>query len=111
MPEENASISSAMAINEVQLLLAEKRTALAVLRTGVALVALPMSIMSFLVATSRYYETIQVLHLLVPLGIFCLILGGFGTFLILSSLKRMRRYDRLIHEIKRRHSLVARFLD
>ena len=111
MVKETAQRTAAMAINEVQLLLAEKRTALAVLRTGVALVALPMSIISFLIATSKYYETLHVLHLLVPLGLFCLLLGGFGGFMIFSSLKRMRRYDRLIHEIKRRHSIVAKFLD
>lgn len=111
MTEETPQISSAMAINEVQLLLAEKRTALAVFRTGIALVALPMSIMSFLIATSRYYEVINVLHLLIPLGILCLVLFAVGGFLVFTSLKRMRRYDRLIHEIKSRHSIVAKFLD
>ncbi len=111
MTEGSSQTTPAMAINEVQLLLAEKRTALAVLRTGVALVALPMSIISFLIATSKYYVTLQVLHLLLPLGLLCLILGGFGGYMIFSSMKRMRRYDRLIHEIKRRHSLVAKFLD
>lgn len=100
-----------MVVNEVQLLLAEKRTALAVLRTGIALLALPMSLMSFLIATSRYYEVIRVLHLLIPLGLLCLLLGGFGLFLSFTSVRRMRRYDRLIHEIKSRHSIVARFLD
>lgn len=111
MPEQAAHISGAMAISEVQLLLAEKRTALAVLRTGIALVALPMSIMSFLIATSRYYEVLNVLHLLIPLSLLCAGLGGFGGVLIFSSLKRMHRYDRLILEIKRRHSIVAKFLD
>ena len=84
---------------------------LAVFRTGIALVALPMSIMSFLIATSRYYEVIHVLHLLIPLGLLCLALFGFGGMLVFTSLKRMRRHDRLIHEIKSRHSIVARFLD
>jgi len=111
MAEDSPQISNAMAINEVQLLLAEKRTALAVFRTGIALVALPMSIMSFLIATSRYYEVINVLHLLIPLGLLCLALFGFGGLFVFTSLRRMRRHDRLIHEIKFRHSIVARFLD
>jgi uncharacterized membrane protein YidH (DUF202 family) len=111
MQDAPAPGDNAMAINEAQLLLAEKRTALAVLRTGIALIALPMSIMSFLIATSRYYEVVKVLHLLIPLGILCLLLGGFGGMLVFSSLKRMQRYDRLIREIKRRHSIVAKFLD
>src|SRR5436190_20338458 len=37
---------------EIQLLLAEKRTALASLRTGIAVFALPLSVLSALIATS-----------------------------------------------------------
>ena len=39
---------------EIQVLLAEKRTALAALRTGIAVFALPLSVLSALIATSRY---------------------------------------------------------
>ena len=39
---------------EIQVLLAEKRTALASLRTGIAVFALPLSVLSALIATSRY---------------------------------------------------------
>jgi hypothetical protein len=41
---------------EIQVLLAEKRTALASLRTGIAVFALPLSVLSALIATSRYYS-------------------------------------------------------
>ena len=41
---------------EIQVLLAEKRTALASLRTGIAVFALPLSVLSVLIATSRYYN-------------------------------------------------------
>jgi hypothetical protein len=37
---------------EIQVLLAEKRTALASLRTGIAVFALPLSVLSALIATS-----------------------------------------------------------
>src|SRR5437899_2511256 len=53
--------------NEVQLILAEKRTALSSLRTGIAIFALPLSVLSLLVATSRYYDVVKVLHFLLPL--------------------------------------------
>jgi hypothetical protein len=39
---------------EIQVLLAEKRTALASLRTGIAVFALPLSVLSALIATSRW---------------------------------------------------------
>ena len=100
-----------MAINEVQLILAEKRTSLAVMRTGIAVLALPLSVMSVLIATSRFYDALNVLHFLVPLGALNIALIVFGAHLIIRSIIRMRHYDRLIHEIKLKHSLIGQFID
>ncbi|MCU0591437.1 MAG: hypothetical protein MUC57_08180 [Desulfobacterales bacterium] len=61
-------------INEVQLILAEKRTSLASLRTGIAVFAIPLSIMGVAIA-------------------------------------KLRREDRMIAEIKRKHSVIAEFID
>jgi hypothetical protein len=52
----------AIVMNEVQLILAQKRTSLASLRTGIAVAAIPMSIMGLLVATSRFYAIREVFH-------------------------------------------------
>ena len=52
---------------EIQVLLSEKRTALAGLRTGIAVFALPLSVLSPLIATSRYYNIERVMPLLLPL--------------------------------------------
>jgi len=100
-----------MAINEVQLILAEKRTSLAVMRTGIAVLALPLSVMSVLIATSRFYDALHVLHFLVPLGALNLALIVFGAYLIIRSIIRMRHYDRLIHEIKLKHGVIGEFID
>jgi len=100
-----------IAINEVQLILAEKRTSLAVMRTGIAVLALPLSVMSVLIATSRFYDVPHVLHFLVPLGVLNLALIVFGVYLIIRSIMRMRHYDRLIHEIKLKHSVIGKFID
>lgn len=109
--DDEKNESNSIAINEAQLLLAEKRTSLSVMRTGIAMLALPMSVMSVLIATSRYYNVLHVLHFLVPLGIFNLALIVFGTYLISRSIIRMRRYDRLIHKIKLTYSIIGEFLD
>jgi uncharacterized membrane protein YidH (DUF202 family) len=98
-------------ISEVQLILAEKRTSLAVMRTGIAVLALPLSVMSVLIATSKYYDVLHVLHFLIPLGVVCLVLIGFGAYLIIRSIIRMRHYDRLIHEIKLKHSIIGKFIE
>ena len=51
---------------EIQVLLAEKRTPLASLRTGIAAFALPLSVLNALIATSRYYSIDKVLPLQAP---------------------------------------------
>lgn len=101
----------ALVINEVQLLLAEKRTSLAVLRTGIAVLALPLSVISFLVVTSEYYNILNVIHLLIPLGVLNILLIIIGTWLIFRSVTRMKYYDKKIHEIKVTNQDVGQFLD
>jgi len=48
---------------EIQVLLAEKRTPLPSLRTGIAVFALPLSVLSALIATSRFYSMEKVMPL------------------------------------------------
>jgi uncharacterized membrane protein YidH (DUF202 family) len=102
--------SDAIAINEAQLVLAEKRTALAILRVGIAVIALPMTIVSFLIATSKHYEAFHVLHFLVPLVALNIVLLAFGTVLVVRAILQMRRCDRLIHELKKTHSIMGPLL-
>lgn len=110
MKNEKTEINS-IAINEAQLVLAEKRTSLAVMRTGIAVLALPLSVMSVLIATSKYYDILRVLHFLVPLGILSFALIVFGAYLVIHSIIRMRHYDRLINEIKLKHSVIGQYID
>ncbi|QLQ32205.1 MAG: hypothetical protein HZT40_12105 [Candidatus Thiothrix singaporensis] len=103
--------SNAIAINAVQLLLAEKRTSLSVLRTGIAILALPLSLMSFLIATSKYYDVFHTLHLVIPLGAFCLALLVLGAYLVTHSLLKMHKHDRLIRQIKAEHEMIGKYID
>lgn len=96
---------------EVQLILAEKRTSLSVMRTGIAVLALPLSVMSFLIATSKYYNVLHVLYFLIPLGILNCALLVLGAYLIIRSILRMRHFEYLIHKIKLKHSVIGEFLD
>ncbi|MBU0994213.1 MAG: hypothetical protein KJ737_17115 [Proteobacteria bacterium] len=98
-------------INEVQLILAEKRTSLSVLRTGIAVLALPLSVLSVLIATSKYYDVFHVMHLLLPLTALNLLLLVLGIYLIVRSMKRMLHYDHLIREIKQKYSVLAELMD
>ena len=97
--------------SEVQLLLAEKRTSLSTLRTGIAVFVLPLSVLGLLVATSGHYNPTRVLAYLVPLLGLCALLALLGAFLIIQSLRHIRRYNRLIHQIKLQYSAIAEFID
>ena len=107
----NSPESGNIIINEAQLILAEKRTSLAVLRTGIAVLILPLSVASFLIVTSKYYDIIQVMHLFLPLMSLCTILAVLGGYLIIRSIVRIHHHDRLIKDLKRKYSLISELVD
>jgi uncharacterized membrane protein YkgB len=109
-PEQKEGIDN-LIFGEIQLLLAEKRTALSGLRAGIAVFALPLSVLSVLVATSKYYQPTHVLQFLVPLLALNLGLVVLGCYLIAHAILRIRHYDHLIQELKRKHSAIAEYLD
>ena len=96
---------------EIQVLLAEKRTALSSLRTGIAVFALPLSVLSVLIATSRYYNIATVMPLLAPLLLLNLGLVVLGSWLIYHSIRRIHRYDRLIRELTQKYRSIAEFVE
>ena len=104
------SETDSLALGEVQLILAEKRTALAVLRSGIAVFVLPLSVFSFLIAFSKHYQVEDVLHLFILVVAVCLGLVGLGAYLVIRSVMRMHRYDLMITRIKRKHSRISEFL-
>ncbi|WP_319547981.1 hypothetical protein [Desulfogranum marinum] len=110
MNKQSTSVD-AIVINEVQLLLAEKRTSLAVMRTGIAVLALPLSVISLLIATSKYYDFIGVLHLIVPLTILNLGLIILGVYLVTKAVMKMKAYDLHIHQIKLKYSAIGEFIE
>jgi hypothetical protein len=109
--KENEFVSEGIIINEVQLLLAEKRTSLATMRTGITVFVLPLSVLSVLIATSRYYDIIQVMHFIIPLLAICLALVLLGSYLIIRAVIRMRHHDSVIMQLKRKHRWIAEFID
>ena len=96
---------------EIQVLLSEKRTALSSLRTGIAIFALPLSVLSVLIATSHYYKFDKVMPLLVPLLLLNLGLVVLGTWLTYHSICRLHRYDRLIRELTQKYRSLADFVE
>ena len=98
-------------LGEIQVLLAEKRTALSSLRTGIAVFALPLSALSVLIATSRYYDVVSVLPFLVPLLLLNLGLVVLGSWLIHHAIHRIHHYERLIQNLRQKYRSIAEFVD
>src|ERR1700731_5089429 len=96
---------------EIQVLLSEKRTALSSLRTGIAIFALPLSVLSVLIATSHYYNFGKVMPLLAPLLLLNLGLVVLGSWLIYHSICRIHHYDRLIRQLTKKYQSIAEFMD
>src|SRR2546421_6194170 len=107
--KKSAEVNETLIFNEVQMILAEKRTALSGMRTGIAVFALPLSVLSVLVATSRYYNALNVMHLLAPLFALCAGLVVLGSYLVIHAMRRIHHYDRLIRELKLKYSAIAEF--
>jgi uncharacterized membrane protein YidH (DUF202 family) len=108
--EPNAPLD-AVVLNEMQLLLAEKRTSLSAMRTGIAVFAFPLSVLSVLIATSKSYEVHEVLQWLVPLVLLNLGLIALGIYLITRAVIRIHHYDRAIDKLKSKHSRLAELLN
>ena len=96
---------------EIQVLLAEKRTALAGLRTGIAVFALPLSVLSALIATSRYYSFDKVMPLLAPLLLLNLGLVVLGCWLVFRSIHRIRLFEHRIRELSQKYRSIAQFIE
>jgi len=88
-------------LENINLLLAEKRTSLAVLRTAIALFTLPLSVLTILTATSRYYNPLESLHLFLPLLFICFMLIIIGVYLIFRSFRKIKKIDLRIDQLKR----------
>lgn len=111
---ENADMPSAgeneaVHISHIQLILAEKRTSLAVLRTGIGVLTLPLSVVTILIATSRYYDFLDTYHLIIPLLVLCAGLVVLAAYLVHRSVLRIRRQDALISKIKEEDPHIAAF--
>ena len=101
----------ALILGEIQVLLSEKRTALSSMRTGIAVFALPLSVLSVLIATSRYYSIGKVMPLLMPLLLLNPGLVVLGTWLVFHSIRRLHHYDRRIRELTQKYRSLAEVVD
>ncbi|MDO5651118.1 MAG: hypothetical protein Q4G13_03140 [Moraxella sp.] len=97
-------------IETIKLILSEKRTSLAVLRTGIAILVLPLSILSALIATSKLYEPQSVMGMLLVVFVINGLLTGVGLWLIAKSFLKMRRCNHVIHQMQKHHPALKNLM-
>lgn len=102
MPEHeyNDQDPESIIVGEITMLLAAKRTSLAVMRTGIAILTLPFSVVTVLIATSRYYKIADNILFIIPLMILNTFLVLLSAYLIIRSIRRIHYQDRLIHKLR-----------
>ena len=98
-------------INEIQLILAEKRTALSTMRTGIAVFVLPLSVFSFLIAFSKFFNPLDTLIYFIPLAAITTSLIVLGSYLIVRSFIKIHHHDAMIRTIKKQNKLIADLMD
>jgi uncharacterized membrane protein YidH (DUF202 family) len=98
-------------INEMQLLLSEKRTSLSILRTGITVMLFPMSVLTVLLATSRYFDINRQLKFAVPLGIICLGFLILGLYLIIKAARQIKKCDHAASMLLRHSEYLRDLLD
>ena len=104
------AVDHALVMSEVQLLLAEKRTSFALLRTGVSVALVPLSLVSLLIATSKLWNVWDVWWLLIPLMLIFLLLGGLGIYLIMHALHHLAHNDRVLMGLRASDTLLEDLL-
>lgn len=100
-----------LASSAIQVLLAEKRTSLSMMRSAIAIIALPLTITSALIATSSFYDVHRVVYLLAAVMTVNAVLLGLGVVLVARSYRAVVRYDHLLHQLKKDHPSMSRYLD
>jgi ABC-type multidrug transport system fused ATPase/permease subunit len=103
--------TEALHINEIQLLLAMKRTSLATLRTGILVAALPVIVAAFLIVFSKYYVAAEMALALAVLGALCLIFFGLGIYMVARSMAKIQIFDAQIEKIARRDRDIRYLVD
>ena len=98
-------------VDEILLFLQEKRTILMTTRIAIGTIMVQVSILSFLIATSRYYHLIEVMHLLVPFIVLNAVVLGVAGYFLVGSLVQLHRMERQVERYKRRHSRIAACMD
>lgn len=108
--KKEIAVDHKLVMAEVQLLLAEKRTSFALMRTGVTVALLPLSVWTVLIATSALWNIWDSWWMLAPVMLVSVLLFGLGTYLIGHALNHLAHTDRVIMGLRQSDTLLEDLL-
>ena len=111
-PEEKKriAIDQRLLMTEVQLLLADKRTAFALMRTGVTVALVPMALWTFLIGTSQLWNVFDVLWVLVQFAAVTLTLFALGAYLVLHALEHLRHTEAVLVGLRSSDTMLEQLM-
>ncbi len=107
MKMKNSHDNENLIVDAILAFLQEKRTALSMVRIGITTIVAQIAVFGFLIATSRYYRWVEVLHLVIPFALLNIIVLGFAGYFIIRPVILIHQLDRQILRHKKRLSGFA----
>ena len=80
-------------------------------RIGISAIIAQISVLGLLIATSKYYERMEVMHLWIPFALLNLVVLCIVGYLIIGSLIRIHHLDHQMLTYKKSHKEIANFMD
>ena len=102
--------SEAVLLNEIELLLAEKRTYYSILRTGFAIITVPLTIIIFLLATKDYHRLFNHTWTTLIIILVFIIMIITGIFMAIGASNKIKRLNIVIQGIEKEDKRVEKIV-
>jgi predicted transporter len=97
-------------IEELKFLLAEIRTSMASLRTGLMLLVLPLLLVSTIIVTSKHHNLLSVIRHPVAIALYSVMVLS-GAYLVIKAFLKIRVYNHQIVKIQKKYGAMASLPD
>jgi hypothetical protein len=98
-------------IDEIMIILEEKKISLSFIRVGIGILAAQLFAISFLIATSKFYTLIEVMHMAIPFYFINVFLFLLALYLIINSFVQLKSYNRALSEYKKKSHHISNLME
>lgn len=99
--------SEMLLLGEIQVLLAEKVTYYTIIRAGLTIITVPLTIIVFLLATTEYHGLFDRFWLSFVVVVGLLSMSASGIFLTLKARKKIKKIDQFVESIEEDNKRIA----